>query len=872
MDHAESAPVIRLADYRPPAWRVSEVELLFELDAAATEVEATLQLQRDPDQPPAPLRLHGEELELLWLELDGVALDAAGYRIDAQGLTIDAVPGARCTLRSRVRIHPERNTRLEGLYASQGALFTQCEAEGFRRITWFVDQPDVSARYAVTLRADAASYPVLLSNGNPAGAGALPDGRHWARWVDPFPKPSYLFALVAGQLDCLRETFRCADGREVAVQVWADPADVGRCRHALESTLRAMAWDERRFGRIYDLDVFNIVAAQDFTMGAMENKGLNIFNARYILADPDTATDADYEGVESVIGHEYFHNWSGNRVTLRDWFQLSLKEGLTVFRDQEFSADLQSRALKRIEDVRLLKSRQFVEDAGSLAHPVRPHSYTEINNFYTATVYEKGAEVVRMLHTLLGEAAFRRGLDAYFARHDGGAATIEDFLGAMAEASGRDLRQFARWYDQAGTPELTITQAFDAARGEYTLTIEQRTPPTPDGEAKRPLHIPLAYALYGADGRRLDALPQGDAQVRPGLIELTAARHTLQLLGLAAAPLPAFLQGLSAPVRLQLEYSAQHLARLVAFEPDPLTRWEATQRLATEAILRRDGNAGAAREALVDALGGLLDDAGADPGFVAECHQLPDIWTLCDQCPQVDIDSLWREREDLLDLLAETHAERYERGYRDAAARAGDGHDAATIALRRLKNLCLTRLTRLDPTGALAGAQFSAATRLTDRLAALAALLHHEVPSAGAALAAFRGRYAQDPLVTDKWLALVASRPQPDAVEQVQALLHDPLWTPRNPNRVRALLGSFARNNPVGFHRRDGAGYALLFAQVPVLDALNPQVAARQLTVLENWRRLDPARQALIGGQLEALAARVSLSRDSSDVVARLRA
>jgi aminopeptidase N len=867
MDHTDSAPLIRLADYRPPAWRVTDVALVFALDAAATEVDATLRLVPDPAQPAAPLRLHGEELELLALELDGAALPSDRYRLDAHGLTIEGVAAA-CTLRSRVRIRPERNTRLEGLYASRGALFTQCEAQGFRRITWFIDQPDVSARYDVTLRADAARYPVLLSNGNPAGSGTLPEGRHWARWIDPFPKPSYLFALVAGRLDCLRETFRTADGREVAVQVWAEPGDVARCRHALESTLRAMRWDEERFGRRYDLEVFNIVAAQDFTMGAMENKGLNIFNARYILADPDTATDADYEGVESVIGHEYFHNWSGNRVTLRDWFQLSLKEGLTVFRDQEFSADLHSRALKRIEDVRLLKSRQFVEDAGPLAHPVRPHQYTEINNFYTPTVYEKGAEVVRMLHTLLGEDAFRRGLDAYFEQHDGGAATIEDFLAAMAQASGRDLGQFARWYDQAGTPELSVTQRFDAARGEYTLAIAQHTPATPDGEAKQPLHIPLAYALYGADGRRIDALPSGDARVRAGLIELTAARHELRWSGLAAAPLPTLLQGLSAPVRLQLDYTPAQLARLIALEPDPLTRWEAAQRLACDAVLRR-GEPAAAAAALVDALGQLLDDDEADPGFIAECHALPDLWTLADQCVECDLDALWREREDLLDTLAETHAERYERRYRDSAARAGEGHDAPTIALRRLKNLCLARLTRLDPTAALAASQFAVATRLTDRLAALAALLHHDAPDAGAALAAFRARYADDALVTDKWLALVATRPQPDAVEQVQALLHDPVWNPRNPNRVRALLGSFARSNPVAFHRRDGAGYALLFAQLPGLDALNPQVAARQLTVLENWRRLDPARRALIGGQLEALATQ-PLSRDCADVVARL--
>jgi aminopeptidase N len=868
IDHADAAPVIRLSEYRAPAWRVERVELGFDLGADVTEVEAVLHLVPGPAGERSPLRLDGEELELLAIELDGAALPASRYRVDARGLSIDGVAAA-CVLRTRVRVHPDRNTRLEGLYASGESLFTQCEAEGFRRITWFIDRPDVSARFTVTLRGDRARYPVLLSNGNPAGSGELPDGRHWTRWDDPHPKPSYLFALVAGRLECIAAGFRTAEGRNVTVQVWSDPADVRRCEHALDCALRAMRWDEKRFGRCYDLDVFNIVAAQDFTMGAMENKGLNIFNARYILADRETATDADFEGVESVIGHEYFHNWSGNRVTLRDWFQLSLKEGLTVFRDQEFTSDLHSRALKRIEDVRLLKSRQFVEDAGPLAHPVRPASYTEINNFYTSTVYEKGSEVVRMLHTLLGEAAFRQGLDLYFSRHDGGAATIEDFLAAMREASGRDLAQFARWYDQAGTPELHIAQQYDAGRREYVLTISQHTPDTPDGAPKQALHVPLAYALYDAAGARIDALPQGDATLRPGLIELTAASHTLRFAGLDAAPLPAFLQGLSAPVRLQLDYAPHELARLIAIEPDPLTRWEAAQRLATDAILRRGSQPDAARDALIEALGKLLDDPALDPGFIAECHQLPDLWTLADQCERIDLDAILREREDLLDGLAEAHAERFERRYRDAAANMSAALDAEAIAQRRLKNLCLARLTRLDPIAVLAASQYGHAVNLTDRLAALAALVHHDAPDAGAALAGFRARYARDPLVTDKWLALVATRPQADTVDHVHALLRDPVWAPRNPNRVRAVLGSFARGNAVAFHRRDGAGYALLFAQIPLLDALNPQVAARQLTVLENWRRLDPLRQQLLHQQLSTLATR-ELSRDCADVVARL--
>jgi aminopeptidase N len=868
MDHAEAVPVIRLADYRPPAWRVREAVLAFDLDASDTTVDCELRLVPDPGQPGAPLRLEGEELELLAIELDGAALPSDRYAHDGHGLTVHGVSGA-CTLRTVVRIHPDRNTRLEGLYASANSLFTQCEAEGFRRITFFVDRPDVSAKFTVTLRGDRERYPVLLSNGNPDGAGDLPGGRHWARWVDPFPKPCYLFAVVAGKLDRIAAPFRTMEGRDVLVQVWADPRDVPRCAHALECTLRAMRWDEERFGRAYDLDVFNIVAAQDFTMGAMENKGLNIFNARYILADVDTATDADFEGVESVIGHEYFHNWSGNRVTLRDWFQLSLKEGLTVFRDQEFTSDLHSRALKRIEDVRLLKSRQYVEDAGPLAHPVRPSSYTEINNFYTATVYEKGAEVVRMLHTLLGEAQFRAGLDLYFERHDGGAATIEDLLAAMTAASGRDLAQFKRWYDQAGTPEIQVSEHHDAQRGEYTLTISQHTPAGAGGSAGEPLHIPFAFALYDEAGTAIDAQPAGDAVVRKGLIELTAARHVLRFPGLPARPLPAFLQGLSAPVRLRHDYAPAQLARLIEIEPDPLTRWQAAQRLATIAVLRQDETPGAARDALIGALGGLLADDSLDPAFIAECHALPDLWTLCDECERIDLDDVQKERDDLLDALAEAHADAYEARYRDAAAQESASLDARAIALRRLKNLCLSRLTRLDPTAGLASSQFGHAVNLTDRLAALSALVHHDAPDATAALGAFRARYANDPLVTDKWLAIAVTRPQPDTVDRVQALLRDPLWQPRNPNRVRAVLGSFARNNAIAFHRRDGAGHALLFAQVPVLDGINPQVAARQLTVLENWRRLDDTRQASIKAGLDSLA-RLPLSRDLADVVARL--
>jgi aminopeptidase N len=863
-----AAAPIRLRDYRPPAWRVESVALIFELDAAATEVLATLHLSPDPQQPGQPLRLDGEDLELLAIALDDRPLTPDEYQLDASGLLLHGVD-APCTLQTRARIRPSANTRLEGLYASRDLLLTQCEAEGFRRITWFIDRPDVLARYTVELRADRARYPALLGNGNPAGAGELDGGRHYARWIDPHPKPSYLFALVAGPIECVESPYTTSEGREVMVRIWAAPDDVPRCRHALDCALRAMRWDEQRFGRAYDLDVYNIVAAQDFTMGAMENKGLNIFNARYILADPESATDADYEGIESVIGHEYFHNWSGNRVTCRDWFQLSLKEGFTVFRDQEFSADMHSRAVKRIDDVRALKARQFVEDSGPLAHPVRPAEYSEINNFYTATVYEKGAEVVRMLHTLLGEATFRRGCDLYFERNDGRAATVEDFIAAMRDASGRDLTQFMRWYAQAGTPQLSIRDDWNAARGEYRVEIRQHTPPTPGQTDKLPLHLPLAWALYDEAGQSLGVAPEADARVRPGLVELTAERHTLRFGGLAARPLPAFLQGLSAPARLDYPYTAVQLARLVRHEPDALTRFEAIQRLVFDALLARGPDPVAARSALLDALGGLLEQAGEDPAFVAECHALADVWTLADQCREIDLDGLIRRREDLLDELAEVHADAFGERYAALAAIEPDALTAPAIAARRLKAVCLARLTRLDPEARHAAAQFDAARCMTDRLAALANLVHFDAPAAADALAQFRRQWADDPLVTDKWLGIVATRPQPEALDDLRALLADPIWQPKNPNRVRALLGSFARGNPVAMHRRDGAGYALLWQQIEVLDALNPQVAARLLTALDPWQRLDRGRRQLIEAGLRGLQAGAR-SRDSADVLARI--
>jgi len=855
-----SDQVIRLGDYRPPPWRVLRIDLAFDLDSECTEVEARLELEPDPAQPLAPLRLDGEDLELIEIDLDGQPLPPDRYRLDECGLQVDAVADA-CVLRTRVRIRPQRNTRLEGLYASESMLLTQCEAEGFRRISFFIDRPDVMAVWRTTLRADRRRFPVLLGNGNPVANGELADGRHYATWDDPHPKPAYLFALVAGALGCVSRDVVSLGGRAVRLNVWAAQADVPRCAFALDAVERALRWDEARFGRIYDLDVFNVVAAQDFTMGAMENKGLNIFNARYILADAETATDADFMAIESVIGHEYFHNWSGNRVTLRDWFQLSLKEGLTVFRDQEFSADLHSRSVKRIEDVRLLRSRQFAEDAGPLAHPVRPAEYREINNFYTATVYEKGAEVVRMLHTLLGEAAFRAGMDRYFDANDGRAATVEDFLAAHAQASGRDLAQFSRWYSQTGTPDVEVRASHEPASRRYVLSIRQSHP---DAATQGPLHMPLRYSLFDAQGGLLDVRPEGCA--RPGLLELTETEHRFVFDGVDEEPLPSFNQGFAAPIRLRFDYRPEQLARLARCEADGFNRWEASVRLALLALV---DHSTPARDALCDALRGLLQDTRADPALVAECLELPDFDTLAGEVQRLDVDDLLAAREELLDFLAEALADELDARYQALAAEASGGMLASAIAARRLRNACLALLTRLDPTARLAESQFAAARVMSDRLAALRCLLHADAPGAGAALLAFRERHADDPLVTDKWIGLVATRPHPDARDAVVELLGSPQWKPTNPNRVRALLGQFARNNPVAFHRRDGAGYALVAEQIAELDRINPQVAARLLGAFESWRRLDPMRLPLVGGLLESLGGRL-LSSDCRDLLQRL--
>lgn len=864
MSASASSEILR-ADYRPPAWTIPVVRLHFQLDTERTLVEAELELCPDPLQPLKPLELDGEGLELLEIHVNGQPLAPDLYVQDERGLRLPSVTQA-CKLRTRVAISPRANSALEGLYTSGDLLLTQCEAEGFRRITFFIDRPDVLSVYEVSLQADAERFPVLLANGNPLGRETLDNGQHVARWHDPFPKPSYLFAIAAGRMDHVSAPFTTAEGRQVSINIWCEPGFAPRCEFALGAALRAMRWDEQRFGRCYDLDVFNIVAAQDFTMGAMENKGLNIFNARYILADIDSATDADFEAVESVIGHEYFHNWSGNRVTVRDWFQLSLKEGFTVFRDQEFTSDLHSRAVKRIDDVRMLRARQFPEDAGAFAHPVRPERYREINNFYTATVYEKGAEVVRMLHTLLGEATFRAGCDLYFARHDGQAASVDAFLNAMREVSGRDLLQFERWYAQSGTPTVRIRDYFDATQQTWTLTIQQHTPGTPDQAEKQPLHLPLAYALYDAADQPLQAVPRGDVLHRPGLLELRAEEHVLRFEGLTERPLASFLQGLSAPARLDYDYSAAELARLIRIERDPLCRWDAVQQLATRVILHSQDDDS---RALIDAFGALLQDRQIDPAFVALCMSLPDPGMLIDSTEQVDIATLLAARRHLLDQLAVAHQTLLAQRFAELDAQSPSSLDADAIAARRLKAACLQWLARVELDGQRAANLYARAQTLTDRLSALSALVHNDAPMAGEVLEHFAHRVEGDLLLTDKWLAIVATRPQADAVEHIQQLLSGPHWLARNPNRVRAVLGSFGRSNFDALHRADGSGYVLLCGRIPELDAINPQVAARQIGALEYWRKLDTQRRGVIEGELRRLQS-LPLSNDMQEMLGRL--
>ncbi len=869
--------VINRADYQPPAFWIDTVELVFDLDPAKTRVLNRMRVRRNPDVPPQALRLDGEELNLARVLVAG---QGTSFKLEDGQLVLENLPAGDDPFELEIftTCYPVKNTKLMGLYVSNDSFFTQCEAEGFRRITYFLDRPDVMASYTVTLRADRQKYPVLLSNGNLVDQGPLDDGRHFAKWVDPFRKPSYLFALVAGQLVCREQRITARNGREHLLQVYVRPGDLDKTEHAMNSLMASVAWDEARFGLPLDLERFMIVATSDFNMGAMENKGLNIFNTKYVLANQATATDTDYANIESVVGHEYFHNWTGNRVTCRDWFQLSLKEGLTVFRDQEFSQDLagdaSARAVKRIEDVRVLRTAQFPEDAGPMAHPVRPDQYLEINNFYTVTVYEKGSEVVRMQQTLVGREGFARGLALYFQRHDGHAVTCDDFAQAIADANpesqlAQRLDQFKRWYSQAGTPRVKVTTQWDAAAGIYKVTLAQSCPPTPGQPEKLPFVIPIALGLLDASGRELTS----------GMHVLTEASETLTFAGYEDEPVPSLLRGFSAPVILEYDYTDDQLLTLLAHDTDPFNGWEAAQRLAVARALAfvRDGGVVQLDEAYVDAMRAVLRHPGLDAAFKELVLTLPAETYIAEQLDVVDPQRIHAVREGMREQLAQALFADWEWAYethRDSGAYRPDPVSSGRRALAglALTQLCLAARASGDAVWpGRAYQRFKDASNMTDRFNALAALVTSGHALAAPALQRFHALFKDEALVLDKWFALQAGAPDRggNILPIVRQLMQHPDFNIRNPNRARSVIFSYCSANPGAFHRPDAAGYVWWSERVIELDGINPQVAARLARALDRWKKLAEPMRGAAREAIARVAAKPDLSNDVREVVTR---
>jgi aminopeptidase N len=854
-------------DYRPPAFLVPRIEMVFDLDADATEVISTLHFTRNPDthieNRQAPLTLDGEAQTLLAVELNGMPLDASRYQLDDSRLILPDAPDSG-TLTITTRHAPSQNTVLEGLYLSSGVFCTQCEAEGFRRITYFPDRPDVLSRFDVTLRADRRKAPVLLSNGNRIDAGDLPDGRHFARWQDPFPKPCYLFALVAGDLDVLRDNFVTASGRNVTLEIYSTKENIPRCVYAMDALKRAMRWDEMRYRREYDLDRFMIFCADDFNSGAMENKGLNIFNSKLILADPTTATDDDYHAIESVIAHEYFHNWTGNRITCRDWFQLSLKEGLTVFRDQQFSSDMRSAAAERIAAVDFLRKRQFPEDAGPTAHPVRPDEYREIRNFYTLTVYEKGAEIIRMQHELLGEKIFQRGMDLYFERHDGQAVTCDDFVQAMQDASGRDLTQFKLWYSQAGTPELRASGSFDAVSRSYTLTLEQHTAPTPGQPDKAPLVIPVAVGLLDEHGKDLPLQLSNDTNDHAvknapttRVLLLDQSRQSFRFENIDAPPVPSLLRGGSAPTRLRFDYDEAARSHLARHDSDPVNRWDAAQRALTSALVKLAQTHPPEKKtqlpsSLLELYKALLTDEASDPMLRALALTLPDLNALISLHAPFPVEAFVTALNNMRRALAEALAEPLIAIIERHAVPPPYKPDAEHAAHRKLRTHALSLLCAAsqkeirEDACHRAAALYHSADNMTDTITALAALRDVDHPLRTELYDDFEKRWRDNPLVLDKWFALEAAAShhhRVDALARVDKLTQHPAFSLKNPNRVRAVLGVFAQRNTAAFHAADGSGYRFIASHIDTLDNLNPQVAAMLLNAFSPWGNLaEPQR------------------------------
>lgn len=869
---------VYLKDYSPPAFLISTIELDVDIRDEYTRIKAILAVVRNPLAADAksPLILDGEELELESVRIDGRELSKDQFTLDAERLAIAQVPDA-FVLETAVRIRPQHNTRLMGLYASRDGYFTQCEAEGFRRITFFVDRPDVMARYTTTIRADKVRYPVLLSNGNPVGRGEEAGGRHWVKWRDPFPKPSYLFAMVAARLDCNEDSYITKSGRKVVLSLFVEPGKLDQCGFAMQSLKRAMKWDEDVFGLEVDLDHYMIVAVGDFNMGAMENKGLNIFNTKYVLARPEISTDTDFMFLDRVVAHEYFHNWTGNRVTCRDWFQLSLKEGLTVFRDQEYGADIYSRPVQRIQEIRTLRSTQFPEDAGPMAHPVRPQSYMEISNFYTATVYQKGAEVVRMIHTLLGAGGFRKGMDLYFQRHDGQAVTTDEFVQAMQDASGVDLSQFRRWYDQAGTPVLDVTADYERESRRYTLLVRQSCAESPGQANKLPFHVPLAVGLVGPDGADipLQLVGENSAGDATRVLSVTQPEQKFVFMNVPCRPVPSVLRGFSAPVVVRFEYDEASLTHLMAHDSDPVNRWEAGQRLAGDIILRCAAaiHAGLAVEypdGFFKAFGLVLADAAGDPAFAAEALSLPSEVYLAEQMTEVDADALHAARTQLRQAIAQRLKGELLLAYEAFAVRGEYSPDPISAGQRALRNLCLSYLMELDDPviRALCMKQFDQANNMTDTFAALAALANTECAERKSALERFYSKWADEPLAIDKWLSVQATSRLADTLDNVKRIILHPAFDIKNPNKVYSLIRGFGANH-VRFHAADGAGYAFIADQVIAIDSINPQVAARIARSFDRWKKFDALRRQHSQYALERIRDSSGLSKDTAEVVMR---
>jgi aminopeptidase N len=870
MDSKKRLKTIYRQDYNPPPFFIDEIFLTFRLDAKKTIVTARSSLRlRDASQP-RPLRLDGENLQLQSIRINGEHVAVDGYRLTDDYLEIDTVPET-FTLEIVTEINPDENSELSGLYRSNGNYCTQCEAEGFRRMTYFIDRPDVLTRFTTRVEAKKEECPVLLANGNLTDSGEMGDGLHFAVWTDPFPKPCYLFALVAGTLVYIEDTFVTGSGRSVCLRIFVEERNQNKCGHAMRSLKKAMKWDEDVYGLEYDLDLFMIVVVDDFNMGAMENKGLNVFNSKYVLASPDTATDQDYLGIEGVVAHEYFHNWTGNRVTCRDWFQLSLKEGLTVFRDQEFSADMNSKAVQRIDDVNLLRNFQFREDAGPMAHPVRPDSYAEINNFYTATVYNKGAEVIRMIHTLLGPKKFRAGMDLYFQRHDGQAVTCDDFVSAMQDASGVNLEQFKLWYSQSGTPVLKVSTTWDQATSRYHLTVRQSCQATPGQEEKMPFIIPLAIGLLNKNGRDI-LYDKGEEQ--GGMLHLCREEETFTFSDIRERPVLSFLRDFSAPVKVDSFQSREELAFLMTHDPDPFNRWDAADRLSVSTILdlierMKSKGQPVLDNTFIQAFRGNLNDEKSDKALIAQALTLPGETYLAQQMEVIDPDLLYQARQFVRRELAARLRQDFLKVYTENNETGMYEITPEAMGRRSLKNICLSYLLSAVDSKSLELClkQYSSGSNMTDVMAALAELSNYPGPEREEAVEDFFRRWINDPLVVDKWFALQATSSLDDTLDRVKRLLQHPSFSLKNPNRVRSLIGAFCSGNHVRFHDASGAGYRFLTEQLIVIDRFNPQIAARLVAPLINWKKYDLSRQQLMRAQLERLALLTNLSSDLYEIV-----